>query len=182
MHASANAEFYVPAEVHKQWSFCHVFWECAGIKQSVWNNLEYSALVLLPGIDPDDIRESYRRYNELVECVLKYKIRKIHPIPLRSPSPVQGSHISTPTPLVRSQKHKTPPPPLSKQRSVAPTTPPRGATKPTPDLEVPVHKLNLTAASPATSTSTTSRIQAPVKAVSSSQVQTTQRPPAPKSS
>ncbi|PBK58301.1 hypothetical protein ARMSODRAFT_1028366 [Armillaria solidipes] len=151
------------AEVHKQWSFCHVFWERAGIKQSVWNDLE----------------ESYRRYNELVERALKYKIRKIHLIPSRSPSPVQGSHISTPTPLVRSQKPKTPPPPPSKQRSAAPTTPPRGATKPTPDLEVPVHKLNLTAASPATSTLTTSRIQAPVKAVSSSQVQTTPRPPAP---
>ncbi|PBK59853.1 hypothetical protein ARMSODRAFT_1027050 [Armillaria solidipes] len=166
------------SDAYIQWALCDEFWNPAGIKKKVWNDLEYAVLEKVARVDQDDVSWAGSDFNELALRAQDYGLR-VRPIPLeprtRSPSPPR-----TASPLPLPPKQQTPLPPPSKQRSTAPVTPRRAATKPTPDLGVPVNKLNLTAPSPDPSTSTsTSRTQAPVNTASSVRAPVAPKPPVP---
>ncbi|SJL16879.1 uncharacterized protein ARMOST_20409 [Armillaria ostoyae] len=149
------------SDAYVQWSLCDEFWKPAGIKKKVWNDLEYAVLERVARVDQDDVSWAGSDFNELALRAHDYGLR-IRPIPLdpRTPSPAPTSRSQTP----------------SKHQSTAPPTPRRTATKPTPDLGVPVNKFNLTAPSPDASSS---KVQVPAKTASSARAQAAPKPPVP---
>ncbi|SJL18945.1 uncharacterized protein ARMOST_22548 [Armillaria ostoyae] len=156
------------SDAYVQWALCDEFWKPAGIKKKVWNDLEYAVLEKVARVDQDDISWAGSDFNKLALHMHDYGLH-VHPIPLEP---------RTPSPLPSSQKPSAPSPLPSKQQSMAPATPRHSATKPTPDLSVPVNKLNLMAPSPDAST-LTSRTQVPVKTALSIPAQAMLKPPVP---
>ncbi|SJL15920.1 uncharacterized protein ARMOST_19428 [Armillaria ostoyae] len=165
------------SDAYVQWALCDEFWKPAGIKKKVWNDLEYAVLERVARVDQDDVSWARSDFNELALRAHDYGLH-VRPIPLelRTPSPSPTSQKQTAVPLPPPSKQQTPPPPPSQQRSTAPTTPRCTATKPTPDLDVPVHQLNLTAPSPDASTS---KVLMPAKPMLSIRAQATPKPPVP---
>ncbi|KAK0421584.1 hypothetical protein EV421DRAFT_1747224 [Armillaria borealis] len=165
------------SDAYVQWALCDEFWKPAEIKKKVWNDLEYAVLEKVARVDQDDVSWAASDFNELALRAQDYGLR-VRPIPLELRTPSHSPRRKA-SPLPPLPKQQTPPPPSSKQRSSAPVTPRRAANKPTPNLDVPVHKLKLTAPSPDTSTS---KAQVPAKTASSARVQAAPKPSVPKPS
>ncbi|KAK0432573.1 hypothetical protein EV421DRAFT_1742212 [Armillaria borealis] len=154
------------SNIYVQWALCDEFWKPAGIKKKIWNDLEYAVLEKVARVDQDDISWAGSDFNELALHTHDYGLC-IRPIPLE---------LRTPSPSLTARKPSAPPPLPSKQQLTVPATLLRTATKPTPDLDVPVHKLKLTAPSPDASTS---KVQGPAKTALSALAQTALKPPVP---